>query len=217
MKNPLYKAISWYFCKSALPYWAILVIDCIILTVSALFAFIVNHGIINAATSRNALLCTLALLLIVFILCFRIFRTYMGIMRFSSFVDLQRLGTALFTGMMAIMVIQYFLLPNPYMVEFWFADILLTGFMALTLMWTVRILVKRVFDISICRQTADRRAFIYGAMTGGVSLAKSINRPGSRFSLAGFVSDGHNLDNHVLMGVPVYQNNEKLVNEMLRH
>lgn len=217
MKNPLHKAISWYFCKSALPYWAILVIDCIILTVSALFAFIVNHGIINAATSRNALLCTLALLLIVFILCFRIFRTYMGIMRFSSFVDLQRLGTALFTGMMAIMVIQYFLLPNPYMVEFWFADILLTGFMALTLMWTVRILVKRVFDISICRQTADRRAFIYGAMTGGVSLAKSINRPGSRFSLAGFVSDGHNLDNHVLMGVPVYQNNEKLVNEMLRH
>ena len=217
MKNPFHKAISWYFSKSALPYWAILVIDCLILVISALFAYTLNHGLINTAGKIGALAYTLGLFLIVFIACFRIFRTYMGIIRFSSFVDLQRLGIALLTGMVLTMLIQYFILPNPYLVEFWLSDILLTCLMAVTLMWTVRILVKRVFDVSVCRETAHRRAFIYGVMTGGVSLAKSINRPGSQFSLAGFVSDGKNLGKRTLMGVPVYINDGNIANVMLRH
>lgn len=217
MKNPLHKAISWYFSKSALPYWAILLIDCLILIFSALFAYTLNHGLLNTAGKIGALACTLGLFLIVFIVCFRMFRTYMGIIRFSSFVDLQRLGIALFTGMVLTMLIQYFILPNPYLVEFWFSDILLTGLMSLTLMWTVRILVKRVFDVSICSETAHRRAFIYGVMTGGVSLAKSINRPGSQFSLSGFISDGKNLDKRTLMGVPVYINDGNIATIMLLH
>lgn len=217
MKNPLHKAISWYFSKSALPYWAILVIDCLLLVLSALFAYTLNHGLLNTVGKIGALACTLGLFLIVFVVCFRLFRTYMGIIRFSSFVDLQRLGMALLVGMVLTMLIQYFILPNPYLVEFWFSDILLTCLMALTLMWTVRILVKRVFDVSVCRETAHRRAFIYGVMTGGVSLAKSINRPGSQFSLAGFVSDGKNLDKRILMGVPVYINDGNIANVMLHH
>lgn len=217
MKNPLHKAISWYFSKSALPYWAILVIDCLLLVFSALFAYTLNHGLLNTAGKIGALACTLGLFLFVFIVCFRLFRTYMGIIRFSSFVDLQRLGLALLMGMVVTMLIQYFILPNTYLVEFWFSDILLTCLMALTLMWTVRILVKRVFDVSVCRETAHRRAFIYGVMTGGVSLAKSINRPGSQFSLTGFISDGKNLDKRTLMGVPVYTNDGNIANVMLGH
>ena len=217
MKHPLHKAFSWYFSKSALPYWAILVIDCLLLVISALFAYTLNHGLLNTAGKIGALACTLGIFLIVFIGCFRLFRTYMGIIRFSSFVDLQRLGMALLTGMVLVMLIQYFILPNPYLVEFWLSDILLTCLMALTLMWTVRILVKRVFDVSVCRETAHRRAFIYGVMTGGVSLAKSINRPGSQFSLAGFVSDGKNLDKRTLMGVPVYINDGNIADVMLLH
>lgn len=213
--NPLRKAISWYFSKSALPYWGILVIDCIILIVSALMAFTINHGVLNTAAIIGALSCTIAIFLLVFMICFRLFRTYMGIIRFSSFVDLQRLGMALLTGMVLTMLIQYFILPNPYLIEFWLSDILLTCLLALTLMWTVRILVKRVFDVTIRHETAHRRAFIYGVMTGGVALAKSINRPGSQFVLAGFISDGKNLDNHSLMGVPVYINDENIAEEML--
>lgn len=216
MKNPLHKAISWYFSKSALPYWAILLIDCLILAFSALFAYTLNHGLLNTVGKTGTLACTLGLYLVVFILCFRLFRTYMGIIRFSSFVDLQKLGIALLTGMVVTMLIQYFVSPNPYLVEFWFSDILLTCLMAMTLMWTVRIIVKRVFDVSVCREMAHRRAFIYGVMTGGVSLAKSINRPGSQFSLAGFVSDGKNLDKRTLMGVPVYINDGSIADVMLR-
>ena len=104
MKNPLYKAISWYFSKSALPYWAILVIDCLFLVFSALFAYTLNHGLLDTAGKIGALVCTLGLFLIVFIVCFRLFRTYMGIIRFSSFVDLQRLGMTLLAGMGLMML-----------------------------------------------------------------------------------------------------------------
>ena len=215
--NPLLKAVSWYFSKKALPYWAILILDCLILAVSAFIAYTINHGILATAGMTEPLSCTVAIFLVISIICFRGFRTYMGIIRFSSFVDLQRLGIALITSLVILTILQYFILPDHYFIKFGLSDILMTGFMALTLMWSVRIFVKRVFDVSIRENTGHRRAFIYGVMTGGVALAKSINRPGSQFSLAGFISDGKNLDNRYLMGVPVYLNNKKIVKEMLRH
>lgn len=214
-KNPFHKAFSWYFSKSALPYWCILGLDCVILIVSAILAFTLNHGPATTVSKLVPLVCTLAVFLAVFLVCFRAFRTYMGIIRFSSFVDLQRLGIALLTGMVAVMVIQSFYVPNSYLVEFWFSDILLTGLLALTLMWTMRILVKRIFDATIRRESGHRKAFIYGVMTGGVAIAKSISRPGSQFSLVGFISDDNDLNNRYLMGVPVYRNDDKLIEEML--
>lgn len=213
--NPLHKAFSWYFSKGALPYWAILAIDCLIIMFAAVAAFMINHGVLSAAMEWKSLACTLVVYLLIFGVCFRAFRTNMGIIRFSSFVDLQRLAGALLTGLVLVILIQRILLPMSFMVEFLFSDLLMTGLIALTLMWTLRILVKRIFDVTIRRETGHRRAFIYGVMTGGVALAKSISRPGSQFCLTGFISDDKDLDNRYLMGVPVYRNDKKLVEEML--
>ena len=58
------------------------------------------------------------------------------------------------------------------------------------------------------------KAFIYGAMSGGVSLARSISQPDSPFSLAGFVADADELRNRQLMGVPIYDNDSTLSDNM---
>lgn len=215
--NSLHRAFKWYFSKSALPYWCILTIDCLILIASSVLAYAVNHGAVTTLHAPYQLLCTLIVFLVVFVVNFRVFRTYMGIIRFSSFIDLQRLGMALLAGMFVAMLIQYFILPAQYFLIFSVADMLLAVLMSLSLMWTVRILVKRIFDATVRRETGHRRAFIYGVMTGGVSLAKSISRAGSQFSLAGFVSDATELNKHYLMGAPIYHNDKNLVGVMLHH
>ncbi len=214
--NPLHRAFSWYFSRGALPYWAILVLDCLIIVFSAVFAFALNHGALETLRQWPDMLLTLCFFLVVFLVCFRAFKTYMGIIRFSSFVDLQRLGTALFSGMALVMILQYLIVPQVALVEFLFSDMLLAVLMALALMWCVRIVVKRIFDITIRQDSGARSAFVYGVMTGGVALAKSISRPGSKFVLAGFVSDDEHLKNRCLMGVPVFRNGERVVTEMLR-
>lgn len=60
-----------------------------------------------------------------------------------------------------------------------------------------------------------KRVFIYGVKQGGVGLAKSIrNEDPAKYILAGFVSDGEEMHNHLLMGVRIHLNDEKLVSAM---
>jgi len=56
---------------------------------------------------------------------------------------------------------------------------------------------------------------IYGAMTGGVAVAKSIRaQMSARFELRGFISHDSHLKGMQMMGVRVYTLYEDLLNEM---
>lgn len=212
-KNPLHRAFSWYFTKGALPYWSILALDCLIMIVSGLVAFTLNHGATSTAQVFYPLLGTLCVYLVAYILSFRAFHTYAGIIRFSSFVDLQRLGLAVIVGLVAVVILQYAFSLNHYLTELWISDLVLAALIAICVMWTVRIWVKRIYDATTSTGKTTR-VFIYGVMTGGISLAKSISQPNSPFSLTGFVSDANELRNKRLMGVPVYLNDDTLLQQM---
>ena len=81
-------------------------------------------------------------------------------------------------------------------------------------MWGIRILIKNVYD-STYHHLQAKRVFIYGVKHGGVGLAKSIrNENPAKYILAGFVSDGEEMRHHILMGVKVYLNDDKLVSMM---
>ena len=76
--------------------------------------------------------------------------------------------------------------------------------------------MKYLFD-STFNQKQAQRVFIYGVKTGGVGLAKSIrNQEASPFILSGFVSDEEDLKSGYLMGVRVYPNDARLVEQMKR-
>ena len=90
MKNPFDKILNWYFTKNSLPYWSILMIDCFII----IFSGLVTYWLFNSASIvlengfrvMNTLICFVLLSLP----GFKLFHTYSGFMRFSSFVDLMR-------------------------------------------------------------------------------------------------------------------------------
>lgn len=104
----------WYFSKRALPYWAIFILDCII----ALFSFAIVQLSIGGVSSILAgpstpKLVTYAICLLCYIIGFRTFRTYSGVIRYSSFVDLQRIAFAVARSYMHILY-QYFYTPHSY-------------------------------------------------------------------------------------------------------
>ena len=159
---------------------------------------------------------TLLVCLIPYLVGFRLFHTYSGIIRYSSFVDLQKVGFAVLFGLICVVVFQTLTDFSPYLMYIRKRDLILSALLAMSLMWMMRVFVK-YFYVSTFRVAKAERAFIYGVKQGGVSLAKSIqNQDPARFVLAGFISDLTEIGNRYLMGVKVYPNNEDLIGVMRR-
>ena len=207
---------TWYFSKKSLPYWGIILLDCCLILFSGLLVYTLNNGVLSTLDILGHLLVTLLVCLIPYLVGFRLFHTYSGIIRYSSFVDLQKVGFAVLFGLICVVVFQTLTEFSPYLVYIRKRDLILSALLAMSLMWMMRVFVK-YFYVSTFRVAKAERAFIYGVKQGGVSLAKSIqNQDPARFVLAGFISDLTEIGNRYLMGVKVYPNNEDLIGVMRR-
>ena len=214
MRDPFSRLSTWYFSKKSLPYWGIILLDCCLILFSGLLVYTLNNGVLSTLDILGHLLVTLLVCLIPYLVGFRLFHTYSGIIRYSSFVDLQKVGLAVLFGLICVVVFQALTDFSPYLVYIRKRDLILSALLAMSLMWMMRVFVK-YFYVSTFRVAKAERAFIYGVKQGGVSLAKSIqNQDPARFVLAGFISEMAEIGNRYLMGVKVYPNDEELVSVM---
>lgn len=205
---------TWYFSKKALPYWAIILLDCLVILFSNLVVYALNNGIVTTAGIFWHLLLTLLVCLIPYLVGFRMFHTYSGIIRYSSFVDLQRVGFAILFGAFCVVIFQSLTDFSPFLVYIRKRDIVLSSLLAMTLMWSVRVFVKYIY-VTTFRSAQAERVFIFGVKQGGVSLAKSLqNQDPVRYILSGFVSELEGVQNKVLMGVRVHPFDDGLVDVM---
>lgn len=208
---------NWYFSRAALPYWSILLLDCIFVVFAGVLAYTVHHGSVQTLNVIESLTLTMGLFLICFLIAFRVFHTYNGMIRYSSFYDLLRIGfaviLAIILGALALLVFG----KNDRLVEFGYADIILMGLFVVFFMWTVRVWVKTIYE-QISRRADSSKAYILGVKSGGIALAKSIrSTDDSPYSLAGFVSAEPNMENRMLLGVRVYPFSKDLPEIMHRN
>ena len=204
----------WYFSRRALPYWSILLLDCAFLLLSGMLAFAINHGTETTYRLLWPLIGSLAIYILLFLVGFRVFRTYAGVVRFSTFLDLRRIALAVLFGLVLILALQFIFVLDRYLVGFEIVDIVMMGAIAILLMWTMRIWVKILYDNTIHANHKDN-VFIYGVRQGGVALAKSINsNADTPYRITGFVSDCDDVVNKELMGVKVYPNDANIPNVM---
>lgn len=213
------KLINWYFSKNSLPYWCIFAMDCLIVFLSYMFVYTkMNSG--EVALNVLWQLVTFNCIFVLFhAIGFKMFHTYDGILRYSSFVDLQRVGYAVLTGAVLSYVAHFGMMQIPYFRSVYVggADIMLASLLSTLLLWAVRVLVKTVYDVSIDKLNA-RATLIYGVTKGGMGLAKQVrNDKTLKMSLAGFVSDEEHVKHRVLMGLSVYPLDSNLKNVIRKH
>lgn len=211
--NFIEKLTNWYFSKNALPYWSVLILDCLICYFSGIFVFwLYYHGAITLG-NIGVLSKTIFVYMIFNLIGFKVFRTYSGIFRYSSFVDLQRVASAMALSCIIAEIVHYLIYPMHQswrFVPLQGRQILAMYVVATILMWAVRVLVKTLYDVSFSSDKG-KRTLIYGVRDGGVGLAKNIrNEKPARFQLNGFVTHESDYQNHILMGVKVYQVNSNL-------
>lgn len=206
----LSKLTDWYFNKKSLPYWCIFILDSSIVLFSYILIFQQIHSGIVTLNYFMQLFFLSAILTIVYAIAFRMFHTYDGILRYSSFYDLKRVLYAILTGCCLSIFIVPFLTSFHYfsVLEITKANIILASLLSVLLMWGIRVVVKNIFDESLIN-IKTKRAFIYGVNDGGIGVAKLIraDKP-LRFKILGFISNQSNIQKGMLLGVKVYPQKE---------
>ena len=210
--NVFRRITSWYFSKKVLPYWVVLLADSFIVFACCIFTYWVGRNTQLTYDNHVSLAYTSLLYAVLSWIGARIFKTYTGVLRYSSFVDLNKVTYANLLSM-CIALLAYALcrylgvetlttLPALYIV--------MAFLLATLVMWTMRVLVKTTFDNANTDSKAER-VLIYGALMGGVGVAKYIRSQNpSRYDLRGFISHEHRIKDMKLLGVPVYYLNDNL-------
>ena len=201
-----HKLINWYFNKKSLPYWCVFLFDCAIVFLSFLLVYQQTYGGAKTLSVLWQLCSMCAIYAIFYAVGFKMFHTYDGILRYSSFVDLQRVGFASFIGCVFSYLGHFFLLQFDYFQKVYIGgrEIALASIICVLLLWAVRVLVKTVYDVSIDTFNA-RPAIIFGVDECGMGLAKLVRNDKSlRMRLFGFMSNGNEVRHKVLMGLHVY-------------
>lgn len=217
--RPFESLWKWYFSKKTLPYWGVLAIDCAIVLFSGYLGSYLHIGGSVFVSYFWPLTRGLLITLLFCIIAFKVYHTYKGIIRYSTFIDLFRVFSALVTGtvlsgVFSGVVRKFDLIPNEVIYTPCLHTLFYIVIFSTLLMWMERIFVKYIFD-QFRLSATTKRAFIYGVKAGGIALAKSIyNQHPQEYTLVGFVSPEGDLQSKYLLGMQVRRDGPNLVKHM---
>lgn len=206
------RIIQNYLARRVLSRTAILVIDTLMIVFSCLIMYFIGYGFDGLTPEVRKDGTTLCFLLVFFnFISFVSLRTFSGILRFSSFIDLLRIVYALFLGyaltIIALVVLkrfdEVFHLTTLTFISIYFLNTFLMIFS--------RIIVKEVYETITENNIKPVNVFIYGTKQAGISVAKALkgNRE-FRYRVLGFISDENHMVGKEIMGVTIHENNDNL-------
>ena len=218
IKTPFKRILSWYFSKNSLPYWVLLLNDCLMVFLATVATYWMFEKTQLLFDQRFDVIYTAVVYALLSVIGAKIFRTYSGVLRYSSFVDLLQVGYANLLNMILAVILSEILQRNGIHVlaALTQTETVVAFFFATLAMFAVRIIVKTLYDVSV-PDSRTQRVLIYGALSGGVGLAKNIRtqRP-RRFTLCGFISHDKRAKHMQLMGQRVYNAEDDDLVEVIR-
>ena len=189
-----------------------LLTDCVVVFLMMLLSYWLFNRTGEMFDNRFDVFYTASLYAVLSVIGAKVFRTYSGVVRYSSFVDLLKVAYA--SALNTVIALGVSWLLEAYDVTeltAFIRSVIVVGYvMATVVMWGVRVIVKTLYDVSF-QDKRMMRVLIYGALSGGVGLAKAIRtqRP-VRFKLCGFISHDKRAKHMQLLGKDVYNVSDDL-------
>ena len=208
------KFINWYFGRSALPYWCIMIFDLMVCFLSGVFIVWLRHPASDVLPAWPQLMHTFGIFAILNFISFRVFHTYSGILRYSQFVDLMRVTNACVLSMLLAFIFSICAL-NFGWDDFFF---IFTGRKIITMylgnilaMCIPRVLVKLIFDNALVSSSA-MNTLVYGTRAGAIAITNNVrDEKPVHFLIKGYVGDEREHYNERLMGKKIYSVHEDLI------
>jgi len=208
------KFINWYFGRSALPYWCIMIFDLMVCFLSGVFIVWLRHPASDVLAAWPQLMHTLGLFAVLNFISFRVFHTYSGILRYSQFIDLMRVTNACVLSMLLAFIFSicalnfgwddfFFIFTGRKLIILYLGNILA--------MCIPRVLVKLIFDNALVSSTA-MNTLVYGTRAGAIAITNNVrDEKPVHFLIKGYVGDDREHYNERLMGKKIYSVHEDLI------
>lgn len=208
------KFFNWYFGRSVLPYWCIMIFDLMVCFLSGVFIVWLRHPASDMLAAWPQLMHTLGIFAVLNFISFRVFHTYSGILRYSQFIDLMRVTNACVLSMLLAFIFSICAL-NFGWDDFFF---IFTGRKIITMylgnilaMCIPRVLVKLIFDNALVSSTA-MNTLVYGTRAGAIAITNNVrDEKPVHFLIKGYVGDEREHYNERLMGKKIYSVHEDLI------
>lgn len=210
----IYNALDWYFSKNASPYWIILLLDCLMVVFAGMVSYYIVYGGHIVTANFWEMVTIYCAFLPFFLIGFKLFHTYAGIVRYSTNSDLIRVVLALAVGAVGAIAAHKVLVYFPHIFNVKARTLLLQFPISCCLCVGTRLLAKLLYE-SVVHSVKDTNVFIYGVHEGAEAMAHFIKSDkDSAYALVGFVTDEQKYVGHHMMGLPIYLNDENLVTVM---
>ena len=142
--NILNRLLNWYFSKNSLPYWCVLMADTTVVFFSTLFTFWMFRKTQVVFNFRFELLYTALFYSFLSWIGAKVFSTYSGVVRYSSFVDLMRVAYANALTLVLVLVLAFVFKKNGLtaLTTLTLTETVVAFFLATLLMWAIRVVIK---------------------------------------------------------------------------
>lgn len=201
-----------------LPRWGVLLLDILIVLTAFVISYLIGSGLLTFDMSARFPIWSQGLLVIIVqLIFFWVFHTYSGILRYSTFVDILKVCSAVGAagGLLLIinLILKYtIIIENP---PFFNSVLLIYLFVAITLLFAWRVGIKTTFEYVARLSKGGDKVLIYGTKSAGLSIAKMLqSNIDSPYRPVGFIADINEYTQHNLLGLQVYQRDENLINIM---
>ncbi|PSR04857.1 MAG: hypothetical protein BRD49_05275, partial [Bacteroidetes bacterium SW_10_40_5] len=197
--------ISKYFNKKFAPRWLILSIDLLITCFSLFLAYLLRFNFEINAQNFDIFPLTLSVYVVIRLATFRYFRSYSGIVRYTSTEDTKRVFLATVSGNALILffnLLAYAFLSQ-YIVPF--SIYIIDLITALFLMTSFRLSIKMIYNQIALPNKEKKNVIVFGAGRSGIITKRTIDEDGETdYRVVAFLDDDPEKIGKTLEGTPIY-------------
>ena len=204
-----------------LPRWGVLLLDLLIVLIAFVVSYMIGSQILTYDLAARMPIWGQAIFVLVLQgVFFWAFHTYSGILRYSTFVDTLKVTAAVVANglflFLANLIVKY--VTNYINPPFFTTVLVIYVFVAITLLFGWRVIIKTVFEYISHRSKRVDKVLIYGTKSAGLSIAKMLqSNLESQYRPVGFIADKYDDIQHDLLGLTVYPLNEQLMYTLKKH
>jgi FlaA1/EpsC-like NDP-sugar epimerase len=194
-----------------LPRWIILVIDLIVIAITGLISYILIHRTGVLYVKKDVYIISIPVYLIISLVTFRVFRTYSGIIRHSSYIDAVKIFFAQFTAAFFLLGFNsiYYALNGDLL--YLNIGILINAIFSFSCLFLYRVLIKQFFENYVGNKGQKlTKAIIYGTDANAIAVANALKAEiPARFKLVGFIDKYSQNRSKMILGLPILQHKKR--------
>lgn len=193
-----------------MPRWVVLCLDIIICIISYYIATYFAIKIYDIPTHSLAVETRMVLIIFFQFIWFWVFHTYSGIIRYSTIVDISKIGFSLLANALTIVVLQYVILSLLHVHYFLLMRIVFYVLTSYVLLICMRLCVKGLYELLMMSTMNIQPVAYYGTSHTGLSVPSSILLDkNSAYKIKVYIED--NNQSRSLRGVKVVSGIDKKI------